>query len=144
MNYLYWTVHTTPQLQLWAGSWSKVLRFLGVHTQGKAVRRKLIFFNWLLTVIGTGCLVFERVQFALRGHQLYTRIEWHIFWYTPYFVKLNESFWNYLTAFKMSWKKIFGCASEMWFLRSVVEKGKKNKKKTMFFKYSSRLLIEDN
>ena len=42
--------------------------------------------------------MFERVQFSLRGYQLYTRIEWHIFWYTPYFVRRNESFWNYLTA----------------------------------------------
>ena len=66
--------------------------------EDKAVRRHLIFFNWLLSVIGTGCLVLERVQFALRGYQLYTRIKWHIFWYIPYFVRLNGGFWNYLTA----------------------------------------------
>ena len=102
VNYLcpgmvYILQHSTVQLQLWAGSWSKVLRFLWVHTQGSKEATDF-FFNWLLTVIGTGCLVFERVQFSLRGYQLYTRIEWHIFWYTPYFVRLNESFWNYLTA----------------------------------------------
>ena len=58
LSVLWHGVHTTAlQLQLWAGSWSKVWRFLWVHTQGKAVRRQLIFFNWLLTVIGTGCLV---------------------------------------------------------------------------------------
>ena len=40
----------------------------------------LNFLNWLLTVIGTGCVVFERVQFSLWGYQVHTvtYIKWHI------------------------------------------------------------------
>ena len=38
--------------------------FVSAHT-GQGSKEATDFFNWLLTVIGTGCFVFERVQLIL-------------------------------------------------------------------------------
>ena len=64
-------VHTTVQHSAatavgWQLEQSFAL-FVSAHT-GQGSKEATDFFNWLLTVISTGCLVFVRVQFTLRGY----------------------------------------------------------------------------
>ena len=69
MNYLLWHgVHATVEHR--AVGWQLEQRFalfVSAHT-GQGSKEATDFLNWLLTVISTGCLVFVRVQFTLRGY----------------------------------------------------------------------------
>ena len=76
MNYLYSGMvyilqHSAATDAGWQLEQSFAL-FVSAHT-GQGSREATDFFNWLLSVIGTGCLMFERIQFSLEGTISYTK-----------------------------------------------------------------------